>query len=476
MRYRSMAAFAADLRAAVEGRPVSARPPSMLQRGWRWARRFPVVGTALVGGIAVVVTALVFLGLLVHEQRERSALLARTDMGRILVDAEALWPATPATIPRAREWLARAATVASVTKFDQLGDEEHGLIRIVAERIRTIEAAAFASIGSSSAEARWNAACRAIEDHESYGGLQLEPQFGLLPLGADPDSRLWEFAHVLSGEVPARGAEGRLHLAPESGIVLVLVPGGDFDIGAQRQPSGPNYDPEATSFESPVRHVSVPPFFLSKYEMTQAQWFRLTGEQPSYYRTPQGLPGLLPVEQVSWNDAASSLLRFGLRLPDEREWEFAARAATTHRFFFEESRLAEYANVHDATAVRRSQGRLEYSLDSKGRAISLHGGAHFELVEDGYQYTAPVDRFRPNPWGFHGMVGNVREWCGDDYAPYPGHPQESEYRGYSAAGFKVFRGGGYHRPLREARLSLRGSDHPRFLYKALGMRAARSID
>ena len=59
-----------------------------------------------------------------------------------------------------------------------------------------------------------------------YAGLELEPQLGLVPIGRDSDSGLWEFAHVQTGEVPIRDADGRLVLTEETCLVLVLVPDG----------------------------------------------------------------------------------------------------------------------------------------------------------------------------------------------------------------------------------------------------------
>ena len=94
-------------------------------------------------------------------------------------------------------------------------------------------------------------------------------------------------------------------------------------------------DPDCHAiYESPVRPVKLDPFFLSKYEMTQAQWLRFTGKNPSFYKPGKmyahaEITSCHPVEQVSWEDCVQVLFRLNLRLPSEAEWEYATRAGTT---------------------------------------------------------------------------------------------------------------------------------------------------
>ena len=75
-------------------------------------------------------------------------------------------------------------------------------------------------------------------------------------------------------------------MAEDSGLVLVLLPGGTFTMGASPDEDSINRDPEARADESPVHEVTPSPFFLSKYEMTQGQWLRFTGGNPSLYGPP----------------------------------------------------------------------------------------------------------------------------------------------------------------------------------------------
>jgi hypothetical protein len=100
------------------------------------------------------------------------------------------------------------------------------------------------------AAALWAEAIASIADPKAspeYEGLAITPQLGLLPIGRDPRSKLWEFAHLQTGAPAVRDPQsGELAIGEETGLVFVLVPGGAFEMGAQKDdPSGTNYDPQA---------------------------------------------------------------------------------------------------------------------------------------------------------------------------------------------------------------------------------------
>ncbi len=289
----------------------------------------------------------------------------------------------------------------------------------------------------------WDAAISSISNENEnpfYNGLELSPQIGLVPVGQDNDSGFWEFGHLYTGDPPVRDATGNLVINDDTGIVLVLVPGGCFWMGATSDsmpdyPSARNWDRFARWDESPVHEVCLDPFFISKYEMTQAQWLRATGKNPS-----KGAPGVVfgdkrhtllhSLENVNWWVAAKTVFLLGLDLPTEAQWEYAARAGTeTPRWF------------------GRARGDMQYHGNVCDQYARQNGKPHSWIVEDwndGYADTAPVGSYRPNPFGLHDVFGNVGEWCRDRYGDYrlPVRPKDG-LRQEDHAKERIMRGGDF---------------------------------
>jgi formylglycine-generating enzyme required for sulfatase activity len=284
--------------------------------------------------------------------------------------------------------------------FGSAADPSHGLCGSVRRKIKAAEAAAeeaarqaaVAAAAYRSAVAAnpqaWPAAIDAIAKSDRYGGMKLREHEGLLPIGVDPESKLWEFVHIASGTsgkaVPSRDpATGRIVPDGDMGIVLVLLPGGTFWMGAQKDDaSGPNYDPQAQSDEGPVHQVTLSPFFIGKHEVTQGQWLRWTGSNPSESRKRNEMA--LPVTDVSWDDGDAATRKAGLLLPTEAQWEYACRAGTNTPWWTgaEETDLAQGA---------------------------VFGAAPLAAVG-----TKAANRF-----GLFDTAGNVWEWCRDTYGDYP---------------------------------------------------------
>ena len=312
--------------------------------------------------------------------------------------------------------------------------------------------------------AAWNAAIARVASNSRYKGLKLAPHVGLIPLGPDPASTLEEFSDTATGEVPARNAEGKLLISEQTAVVFVLVPGGRFMMGAQKSNSkGENYDPQAGPSEGPVHSVTLPAFLLSKDEMTQGQWLRLTGENPSRYR-PENSSGVTlrnPVERVSWEDCHQVVAKLGWSLPSEAQWECGCRAGTSDPWWSGRTSedLARVANLADA--------------DSRE-----HGGPSglaYEPWSDGYAIHAPVGMLRANGFGLHDVHGNVYEWCEDRWHDnYEGAPTDG-HAWLSGASYRMFRGGSFLDAAAGARSAVRAWFIPGYSLAVLGLRPARAL-
>ena len=230
----------------------------------------------------------------------------------------------------------------------------------------------------------------------NYDGLRIEPIEGLVPLGPDPLSDLYEFWHMESGHRPERDGYGELQPGPETGLVFVLLRGGGFRMGAAWPENATHPDtvvhPLAKEEESRVHWVYLSPFLISKYEMTQGQWLDLTGANPAHYQPRPGRNYTLdqPVENVNWIEAERTLRQNGMRLPTEAQWEYAARSGTNESFpggSSDPGELARYGNLRVTPDPFRTS-------------------------------TAPVGWFLPNEFGLHDTMGNVFEWCQEPFLEY----------------------------------------------------------
>ncbi len=207
-------------------------------------------------------------------------------------------------------------------------------------------------------------------------------------------------------------------------LEMVAIPGGTFMMGS---PEG-----EGDDKEKPLHKVTVPPFFIGKYPVTQAQWRAITSlpkvnrdlnPEPSRFKGDKR-----PVEQVSWYDAVEFCERLSretgreYRLPSEAEWEYACRAGTTTPFHFGETITSELAN-YDA--------RYTYGAAVKGTYR---------------EQTTPVGSFPPNAFGLYDMHGNVWECCEDDWhSNYEEAPTDgSAWLSSNKNARKVLRGGSWY--------------------------------
>ncbi len=166
----------------------------------------------------------------------------------------------------------------------------------------------------------------------------------------------------------------------------------------------------ARSYECPPHEVKLKAFFISKYEMTQAQWHRLTNSSPSFYsdKTVQGNKRHTlahPVDSISYLDCMKALPRWGLTLPTEAQWEYAARGGKDSIWFCGDTvaSIDGYGNLADHYAYR-CQPKAGWPFEHE--------------VDDGYLTTSPVGIYKANPYGLHDTIGNVAEWCLDPFWQY----------------------------------------------------------
>ena len=345
-----------------------------------------------------------------------------------------------------------------VSDLRLLADPDPGIGLIAGMRSRVGVARSVERASLIDARATWERAIASIADPRAcpkYGGLTLVPQVGLIPLGRNETSGLWEFLVWGTGDAA-------------DGIVLVLIPGGRFSMG-----SDPRTDPLAWRNEGPVHEVALDPYFISKYEMTRGQWRRLTSTDPDLMTPPRAPTELElerkssePVDQVYWQQCHDVLARVGLVLPTEAQWEFAARAGTRTRWFTGDDPhgILGYGNLRDAAAVR-----------AEVRPVPLDDES---WLDDGYAGLAPVGSFRPNPFGLYDTIGNVAEWTRDWFQVYecPVRPGTGERIPVDAGPMRrVLRGGSRNSLAAMARASARIHVDPTTAEAGSGLRPAREL-
>ncbi len=480
-RYADTMEMAKDIERFLDRRPVHAQPvrPWYALRLWV-ARNRTVTMTVAASFVVLLVALVVFIaGLHSAAERERSAAekerIAHAESVRrgdemaaqaLILRENELYPAVPDKVKAMEVWLAQVADLlsrkvdydaqrASTLDRRSVDDMLERMERLALLAPEVAERMAFA--GSleertiQDQEERWASAVADVASLPAYGGLELKPQLGLVPLWRNPSSGLWEFWHVASGERPdvADADNGLLEIRPETGLVFVLLAGGEFPMGANRTESG--------FLRVERRHTSsVEPFFISRYEVTQAQYERITGTNPSMYQRAHKpeVVATHPVERVSWFDCAEATRRIDLRLPTEREWEYAARGGTDTAYHTGDagSSLEHYENVFDQS------GRFS--------------GVQPSSWTDGYDIHAPVGSFRPNAFGLHDTLGNLSEWCADWFELYP---ETDEGLMADKHGSKVFRGGSWYLQPLFARAAFRQWDAPGGQNQARGFRPARSL-
>lgn len=514
-RYPSMQALAGDLRAYLENRVVQAYRSGPLAELRQWVRRNRAVAVLAAAAILLLsgLTAAFVVRVNAEKERalaERQRVLRLSDMKELFDlqrEIDGLWPAGPTRVPAMEAWLERAdqlldrqsqheAVLRELRALPRRDEEVQWWCDTLAEFVADLKEFASDDVFEASRAAiaarhdfarsvhrrtieecrgEWEAVCADIADparSPRYGGLRLAPQLGLVPLGKDVDSGLHEFWHVQTGARPARDpATGRFVVGPATGLVFVLLPGASAWIGAQSSdPQGPNFDPRAESAEMPPSRVELEPFFISKYELTQAQALRQLGETACAYAAgarigDQAITYANPLESVTWYEATQWLERLELLLPTEAQWEYACRAGTATPWWTGELRESLAGAVNIADQAARRAGVRWPAIDD------------WPELDDGHTVHAPVDLFRPNGFGLFQMTGNVAEWCRD-----PALDRASKRRagdglieGLADAAASCVRGGAFLDDARCARSALRSAVGRDTAVGNVGLRPIRAL-
>ncbi|MBK8101346.1 MAG: SUMF1/EgtB/PvdO family nonheme iron enzyme [Planctomycetes bacterium] len=456
-RYASVSELAADLRRHLAGRPVMAGPPSTFYHVRKFVRRHRVVVAA---SLLTVLGLLVALVVSLESRAQAVRSLDRFDTLQVALDLERLvaraptdtWPALPAQLGAMDRWLTEyEAIVAQRPRFEAQRDDvaaggvvvdgelqqvsprdaflhrQIGLLLAELTRLQTdgvstavaSRRAFAASLRQRSVDeqsAAWANASAAIA--ERYGGLHLLPQVGLWPLGPDPTSGLWEFALLQPDERLPERVDGRWRIEADTGVVLVLIPGGEVTLGVAPTDARLPYAPHDSEYEataeggSPGRalRVRLEPYFLAKYELTQAQWGRLFRSNPSQFSAEssgaRGVTPVHPVNTIDWRAAAEAARRLGGCLPSSARWEHAARAHGD----------APWWTGYSVTPIEGAENLADESF-VRGKGVPQGEGGAVPF-DDTWPLTAPVDSLRANPFGLHHMLGNVREYTADPYHKY----------------------------------------------------------
>ena len=225
----------------------------------------------------------------------------------------------------------------------------------------------------------------------------------------------------------------------QTGIVMVLVPGGTFKMGSPDSESGHRID------EGPVHDVTLSPFLIAKTEMTQLAWRKIMGDAPSCYQGDD-----LPVDSVNWHRCVEFCQKAELQLPTEAQWEYACRAGSRGPF-----------------AGTGNPDEMGWNL-SNGKDFNQPLGKNH-----------PVGQKKSNAFGLYDMHGNVLEWCADKYLSNFYNMDDSRKPNPICndldSDFRISRGGSRTFPPQYGRSAYRFHLKPLFADFELGFRPALTL-
>ena len=231
-------------------------------------------------------------------------------------------------------------------------------------------------------------------------------------------------------------------ITSSTGMKLAWIPPGEFMMGSPKDEENREGDEQ----QHPVKLSQG--FFMGVYEVTQAQYEAVVGENPSHFKGRDR-----PVETVSWENAEAFCRKLSqlegktYQLPTEAQWEYACRAGTTTPFSFGETISSDQANY---------DGNSTYGQGRKG---------------EHRRQTTPVGQFPANALGLDDMHGNVWEWCRDWLdEKYYAKSHKKDPKGPESGAYRVLRGGSWYSNPRYCRAACRYWRAPDFTHDFIGFR------
>lgn len=236
--------------------------------------------------------------------------------------------------------------------------------------------------------------------------------------------------HVLNG---VNNGSSHIFIAHNVMIEMVRVEGGTFTMGATAEQAS-----DAFSDELPTHKVTLSPFLIGKYEVSQTLWLAVMGENPS---VNTGIN--LPVDNVTWNECQTFITKLNeltgknFRLLTEAEWEYAARGGNKSKGY----KYSGSNNLGDVSWYIDNSNNTSHAMGTKA----------------------------PNELGIYDMTGNVMEWVSDWKGSYSSGAQTNP-TGPDSGTYRVNRGGSYGNVERLSRITNRNSIDPNMSSKTMGLR------
>ncbi|PHR55618.1 MAG: hypothetical protein COA44_10240 [Arcobacter sp.] len=228
--------------------------------------------------------------------------------------------------------------------------------------------------------------------------------------------------------------------------VMVLIKAGSFMMGSDHD----NED------EAPSHMVNIEnDFYIGRFEVTNIEYKEyLRISKQKRMLPPNWTTDTQPVVGITWDDATayaawlSDVTAKVYRLPTEEEWEYAAKAGSSTRYYWGDE---------DASTIKKSFWRSQYPENAHDYAW---------IKTNSNSLTHDVGEKIPNAWGLHDVTGNVWEWCANSYSDnYSLEPEEEL--------LKVIRGGSWFSTPEEITLSHRGANVNDFTSYNIGFRLLR---